>query len=211
VPKPVYFETAAELRAWLDRNHATVTELWIGFHSAASGRAERMSYKQALDEALCFGWIDGIRKSVDPKRYIQRFTPRKARSYWSLVNTARARELIAEGRMAAPGLKVFEARDEKETRKYSFERAAPEFAPALAKAFRANKAAWAFFQTQPPGYRRLATFWVMDAKKDETRERRLAELIDRCARRVPLAELVRLPTKSSAPSKPRRGAPRGRR
>src|ERR1700687_2983548 len=106
--RPVFFPTAADLRAWLQENHATVAELWIGLHSAASGRAARLTYKQALDEALCFGWIDGVRKSVDATRYMQRFTPRRTKSYWSRVNTARAKELLAAGRMAPPGLKTFE-------------------------------------------------------------------------------------------------------
>jgi uncharacterized protein YdeI (YjbR/CyaY-like superfamily) len=217
MPKPVFFETAAELRAWLERNHATVAELWVGFHSAASGRSERMTYKQALDEALCFGWIDGVRKSLDPTRYVQRFTPRKAKSYWSLVNTGRARELIAAGRMAPPGLRAFEARDEETTRRYSFEREAAQLSPAMEKAFRANATAWAFFQAKPPGYRRLCAFYITSAKKEETRARRLAALIAGCASGKGLPGLERParkaggPARSSAPSARRRGAPRGRR
>jgi uncharacterized protein YdeI (YjbR/CyaY-like superfamily) len=219
--RPVFFATAAALRAWLEANHATVPELWIGLHSAASGREARLTYKQALDEALCFGWIDGVRKSVDPTRYMQRFTPRRPKSYWSRVNTARAKELVAAGRMAPSGLKAFEARDEPTTRRYSFEREAACFTPSMEKTFRANAPAWEFFQSEPPGYQRLCTFWVTSAKKEETRERRLAELIARCARRLALSQLVRPtpksgparsgPARSSAPSARRRGAPRGRR
>src|SRR5712691_7779412 len=145
--KPVFFATAADLRAWLEANHAAVPELWVGLHSAASGRAARLSYKQALDEALCFGWIDGVRKSVDPTRYMVRFTPRKAKSYWSRVNTARARELAANGRMSPPGLRAFEARDESTTRRYSFEREAASLPRAMERTFRASACAWAFFQS----------------------------------------------------------------
>ena len=208
--KPVFFATVADLRAWLQENHATLVELWIGFHSAASGRAERLTYKQALDEALCFGWIDGVRKSVDATRYTQRFSPRKAKSYWSRVNTARAKELVAAGRMAPPGLKAFEARDESATRRYSFERDEARLTPPMEKAFRANAAAWQFFQSRPPGYRRLCAFWVTSAKKQETQARRLAALIAHCARRQALPGLAR-PVRSSASSARPRGAPRGRR
>ena len=210
MPKPVFFETAADLRSWLQEHHAALPELWIGFHSAASGRADRLTYKQALDEALCFGWIDGVRKSVDATRYMQRFTPRRTKSYWSRVNTARAKELLAAGRMAPPGLKAFEARDETVTRRYSFERDTARFTPAMEKAFRANAPAWEFFQSKPPGYRHLCTFWVTSAKKEETRARRLAALVARCARRQAIPGLER-PARSSAPAARPRGAPRGRR
>jgi uncharacterized protein YdeI (YjbR/CyaY-like superfamily) len=139
-----------------------------------------------------------------------RFTPRRAKSYWSRVNTARAKELVALRRMAPHGLRAFEARDEPTTRRYSFERDAPHFTPAMEKAFRAKAPAWEFFQSRPPGYRRLCTFWVTSAKKEETRQRRLATLIALCARRQALPGLSR-PARSTAPSAPRRGAPRGRR
>ena len=130
-----------------------------------------------MDEALCFGWIDGIKKRVDEQRYTHRFTPRKASSTWSLVNTRRVAELITLGRMAPPGLDAYNRRDPEKTGIYSFERAAAAFTPPLERALRKHAAAWRFFRAQPPGYRRLLTFWVMSAKQPETRERRLAALV----------------------------------
>ena len=141
-------------------------------YKKASGKGG-ITYKEALDEALSFGWIDGVRKSLNDEAFVQRFTPRKAKSYWSAVNTKRAKELIAAKRMAPPGLKAFEARDPAATSRYSFEREAPEFEPAQIKRFRSNKAAWTFFAAQPPGYRRLMTFYVTSAKRPETRAARL--------------------------------------
>jgi uncharacterized protein YdeI (YjbR/CyaY-like superfamily) len=176
VGSPRFFATADEFRAWLTKNHATRSELWLGMYKKAAGK-RGISYKEALDEALCFGWIDGVRKSLNDEAFVQRFTPRKAKSYWSAVNTKRAKELIAEKRMAPPGLDAFEARDPSATARYSFEREAPEFEPSQVTRFRSNKAAWAFFAAQPPGYRRLMTFYVTSAKKEETRTARLEKLI----------------------------------
>ena len=177
---PVFFQSAAEFRRWLAKNHAKQTELWLGMYKKASGKGG-INYKEALDEALCYGWIDGVRKSLDADSFVQRFTPRKAKSYWSAVNTRRAHELIKEKRMAAPGLKTFEARDQELTARYSFEREAPVFDPAYVKTFKANRAAWNFFEKQPPGYRRLATFYVMSAKRPETRTQRLERVISTSA------------------------------
>lgn len=193
---PRFFRSADELRAWLEKAHDSVSELWIGFFNQRSGQTG-ITYKQALDEALCFGWIDGVRKSVDEGRYMQRFTPRKARSIWSLVNIKRVGELKALGRMCAPGLAAFARRDEKQARAHSFERANVRLSGALERRFRANAPAWAFFQSQPPGYRRIATFFVMSAKKDETRLERLATLIALCekGRRFPMLERTPRPAK----------------
>jgi len=186
---PRFFRSAAELRAWLDKNHDCTSELWLGFFNQRSGQTG-ITYRQALDEALCFGWIDGVRKSVDGGRYMQRFTPRQARSIWSLVNIKRVGELKALGRMCAPGLAAFARRDEKRSGVYSFERANVRLSGALERRFRANAPAWAFFQSQPPGYRRIATWFVMSAKKDETRLKRLATLIalSEKGRRLPMLE-----------------------
>ena len=173
---PIFFKSQSEFRRWLAKNHAAQSELWLGMYKKASGKGG-ITYKEALDEALCYGWIDGVRKSLNDEAFVQRFTPRKAKSYWSAVNTKRAQELITEKRMAAAGLKAFEARDRALTARYSFEREAPEFEPAQVKRFRANKAAWTFFAAQPPGYRRLMTFYVTSAKKEETRAARLEKLI----------------------------------
>ena len=175
-PDPVFFSSMRAFRSWLAKNHAKHSELWLGMYKKASGKVG-ITYKEALDEALCYGWIDGVRKSLDADSFVQRFTPRKAKSYWSAVNTKRAKELIKEKRMAAPGLKAFEARDAAASARYSFEREVPVFEAAHLKAFKANRAAWDFFEKQPPGYRRLATFYVTSAKRPETRAQRLDRVI----------------------------------
>ena len=189
---PRFFRSASELRAWLEKNHDSVSELWVGFFNQRSGRTG-ITYKEALDEALCFGWIDGVRKSVDEGRYAQRFSPRKARSMWSLVNMKRVGELKALGRMCAPGLAAFDRRDEKRSGVDSIARANAKLSGALERQFRANARAWAFFQSRPPGYRHLSTWFVMSAKKDETRLKRLATLIDLCAKGRLLPGLDRPP------------------
>jgi uncharacterized protein YdeI (YjbR/CyaY-like superfamily) len=198
-PAPQFFRSASELRAWLEKNHDSVSELWIGFFNQRSGKTG-LTYREALDESLCFGWIDGVRKSVDEGRYMQRFTPRKARSMWSLVNMKRVEELKALGRMCAPGLAAFEKRDEKTSGVHSIARANAAFTRELARRFRASAKAWAFFQGRPPGYRHLATWFVMSAKKDETRLRRLDSLIALCAKGRLLPGLDR-PSKPSKPKK----------
>lgn len=176
--KTAYFKTAAEFRRWLAAHHASEPELIVGFYRKASGKPS-VSYKEAVDEALCYGWIDGIKKRVDEQRYTHRFTPRKKDSIWSSVNAARVKALIALKRMAKPGLEAWERRDPKKTGIYSFENRPKTFEPALERTFRKNSAAWTFFCAQPPGYRRLATFYVMSAKQPETRERRLAVLVQK--------------------------------
>ena len=178
---PTHVATAAEFRLWLEKNHATATELWVGFYKKASGKTG-MTYAEAVDEALCFGWIDGIIKRIDEDSYAHRFSPRKPTSIWSRVNVAKAERLIASGRMRPPGLEAFAARSAEKTAVYSFEaRETAKFSPALLRRFRANKNAWTFFSAQPPGYRRLMTFMVMSAKQEPTRERRLDRLIDASA------------------------------
>jgi uncharacterized protein YdeI (YjbR/CyaY-like superfamily) len=175
--KPVFFESPSAFREWLARHHDSVLEAWIGFHKKAAGR-KSVTYSEALDEALCFGWIDGVRRTLDEKRWTIRFTPRKPRSTWSLVNIRRAAALKKKGRMAPAGLKAFDTRDRARSGIYSFEqRAALRLDAAAEKKFRARRKAWSFFQAQPPGYRKTATFWVMSAKKEETRARRLDQLI----------------------------------
>lgn len=174
---PTYFESQNAFRKWLQKNHAKVDVLFVGFYKKESGRGG-ITYKEALDEALCFGWIDGVRKSVDDESYMQRFTPRKPKSYWSAVNTKRYRELEKLGRIAAPGAKAFEARDAGKTAQYSFERETAELDPAMQKKLDANKRAAEFFKAQPPYYRRVAAWYVISAKRDETRMKRLEQLID---------------------------------
>ena len=177
---PRYFKTPAEFRRWLSAHHASENELRVGFYKKASG-LPGISYKEAVDEALCFGWIDGVKHRVDEARYTHRFTPRKTTSTWSVVNTRRIKELIALKRVAAPGLDAFKRRDPKKTRLYSFENRPAAFDPALERAFKTQAKAWSYFRAQPPGYQRLAIFFVMSAKRQPTRERRLAVLMKRSA------------------------------
>jgi len=174
--EPKFFSTAALFRKWLEKNHNRSNELLVGFHKKDSGK-KSMTYPEALDEALCFGWIDGVRKSIDDSSYTIRFTPRKPRSIWSLVNIKHVERLKEQNRMKAAGLAAFEIRDPKRSGIYSFETAERELSPEFGKKFRANKQAWKFFQEQPPGYRKVAAFYVMSAKKEETRLRRLGQLI----------------------------------
>jgi len=171
-----YFSTATAFRRWLAAHHAAERELLVGFYKKASGR-HGISYKDAVDEALCFGWIDGIKQRVDDQRYTHRFTPRKPSSTWSLINANRAKELIALERMAKPGLEAFQRRDPRKTGIYSFEQRPSTLDPALERIFRRRAAAWTFFRAQPPGYQRLMIFFVMSAKQQATRERRLAVLM----------------------------------
>lgn len=175
--KPVFFKSAADFREWLDQHHADARELLVGFYRRESGRGG-ITYPEALDEALASGWIDGVRKRIDAEAYTIRFTPRKPGSIWSAVNIARVGELITRGLMKPSGLRVFRERDERKTRQYSYEREQGKLGPALDAALRANRKASAFFDAQPPGYRKTVIFWVMSAKKDETRARRLAHLIE---------------------------------
>ncbi len=169
------FNTATEFREWLEENHDRATELWLGFFKNRTGKTS-ITYREALDEALCFGWIDGVRKSIDDTAYKQRFTPRRPKSYWSAVNTRRARELADLGRMAAPGAKAFEQRTS-DSNKYSFESRPKELPLAYVRQFKANREAWEFFRAQAAWYQRTATFWVVSAKQEETRQRRLDMLM----------------------------------
>lgn len=173
---PRFFASQAAFRKWLEANHAKAGELWIGFWKAHTGR-KGLTYEEAVEEALCFGWIDGLVKRHDEAAYMQRFTPRRARSVWSAINIAKVEALRKAGRMAKPGLAAFAGRDTKRAGLYSFENREVVLEAAFEKRFRARKAAWTFFAAQPPGYRRLAAFWVMQAKREETRERRFAQLV----------------------------------
>lgn len=175
--KPKFFSSPDQFREWLAKNHDNASELLVGFHKKDSGK-KSITYSQALDEALCFGWIDGVRRSLDDTSYTIRFTPRKPKSIWSNVNVRHVERLTKEGRMAEPGIKAYALRDPERTGIYAFENRPREFSPEFEKKFRANKRAWEFFQTEPPSIRRVCIFWVMSAKKEETRLRRLEQLID---------------------------------
>ena len=171
-----FFETQAEFRAWLEAHHDKASELWLGIRKKGSG-LPTVTYREAVDEALCFGWIDGLAKSIDDTSYRQRFTPRRKGSIWSAVNIARVGELTRLGRMHPAGLAVFRQRDPAKTNRYSFEQENVELAAPYEAQFRANEQAWAFFQGQPQSYRKPAIWWVMSAKRPETQEKRLATLI----------------------------------
>lgn len=173
---PRFFGSSAEFRRWLEAHHESASELWVGFYKKGSGRGG-IGYKDAVDEALCFGWIDGLKKRVDGERYMHRFTPRTPGSIWSAVNLKRMNELIALGVVSLRGRKTFDERDPKKAGLYSFENRPSVLAPALERRFRANRRAWTFFRAQPPGYQKVCVFFVMSAKKDETRLRRLETLI----------------------------------
>ncbi len=183
---PRTFPGAAAFRAWLRKHGRRERELVVRFVKVRVP-GHGLTYAQALDEALCFGWIDGVRRRRDADSYTIRFTPRKPRSTWSRVNVAHVERLIRERRMAAPGLAAYRAREEERTGLYSFERRAMTLAPRYARALRARPKAWAFFAAQPPWYRRTCTFWVMSAKQEATRARRLAQLVASSARgqRIP--------------------------
>jgi uncharacterized protein YdeI (YjbR/CyaY-like superfamily) len=171
-----FFKSPARFHDWLEKNHDKVSELWVGFHKKGSGKPS-ITYPEALDEALCFGWIDGVRQSLDESSYTIRFTLRKPKSIWSNVNTKRATVLKKLGRMKPSGLKAFAAREDKRSGVYSFENAPRELDEVYAKRFRANKKAWDFFAAQPPFFKRTVAFWIMSAKKEETRLRRLDGLM----------------------------------
>ncbi len=186
---PRFFRTPADFRRWLERNHASAAELWVGFWKKGAGKAG-MGYDEAVEEALCFGWIDGLVRGRDAESYVQRFTRRKPKSIWSAINLRKVEALERAGRMAPPGREAHAQRDPKRANLYSFENRDVVLSPAFAKRFKASKAARKFFEAQPPGYRRIAAFWVMSAKREETRERRFAQLMADSQRGVRIPQLA---------------------
>lgn len=192
----LFFPTPAALRAWLEQHHATQRELWIGYYKKGSG-VPSITWPESVDEALCFGWIDGVRKTIDARSYRIRFTPRRSGSTWSAVNVRRVKELLAQGRMQPAGLSAFEQRAGDKTAIYAYEqRQGAELGAELEQIFRANQPAWAFFQSQPAGYRRTAIWWVISAKQEETRRRRFATLVEDSAQGRRIKALSR-PEKSA--------------
>jgi uncharacterized protein YdeI (YjbR/CyaY-like superfamily) len=178
---PVYFETAQQFRAWLAAHAQVATELLVGFRKVGSGLPS-MCWSESVDQALCFGWIDGVRKRVDADSYTIRFTPRQPRSIWSAVNIEKVAALRSAGLMTAAGEAAFALRSEARSQVYAYEQAAPaELAPEAAALFRANAAAWAYFESCPQGYRQRMLHAIVSAKKQETRDGRLARLIEACA------------------------------
>ena len=191
--EPTYFASPQEFRAWLERNHQSAAEILVGFHKVGSGRPS-MTWPQSVDEALCFGWIDGVRRRVDDERYTIRFTPRKGRSTWSAVNIKRMGELMDAGLAHPAGIRAFEGRVDDRSRIYSYEqREHATLTPEQEAHFRATPGAWEYFQAQPPWYRKTALWWMVSARKDETRTRRLDTLIADSAAGRPIKPLDRNP------------------
>jgi uncharacterized protein YdeI (YjbR/CyaY-like superfamily) len=185
MPRPTFFSTPADLNRWLKQHHAAADELWVGFHKRATGKPS-ITWPESVDEALCYGWIDGIRKSLGAESYMIRFTPRRPGSHWSQINISKARALIEQRRMRPAG-KAFDGRDSAKTKQYSFENRPTSLPPTYLRLLKADRDAWAFFQAQPAGYRRTCAWWIMSAKKEETRRRRIGILLESSAkrRRVP--------------------------
>ncbi|WP_019809184.1 YdeI/OmpD-associated family protein [Saccharomonospora halophila] len=177
-PDPAFFARPADWRGWLEENYDTATELWVGFHRR-SADPSGMTWSEAVDEALCLGWVDGQRRKVDDERYMIRFTPRKSGSVWSAVNTDRVGQLRQQGRMRPAGENAFAQRSESRAGSYSYEQDADSvaFDPEQERRLRADEAAWTFFTSQPASYRKAATWWVVGAKKEQTRAKRFEQLL----------------------------------
>jgi uncharacterized protein YdeI (YjbR/CyaY-like superfamily) len=181
--KPVYFANAATLRRWFAKHAATAPQLVVGFMKKGSGVAS-VTWPETVDEALCVGWIDGVRHRIDDKRYQIRFAPRRRGSHWSNINIRRVAALKAAGRMKAAGLAAFEARSKTRSGRASYEQKVPvKLSPQVIRVFKRNTPAWKYYGSLPPGYRKMVNWWVMSAKKDETRMRRLATLVSACAQK----------------------------
>jgi len=175
--KAKFFSSPGQFRQWLEQNHDRETELLVGFHKKSSGK-KSITYPEALDEALCFGWIDGVRRNMDETSYSIRFTPRQPRSIWSLVNVNHVERLKKERRMHAAGLAAYDRRDPERTGIYAFENEPRQLSPAYEKIFRQNKKAWKFFEQMAPSLKRTSIYWIMSAKKEETQIRRLKHVIE---------------------------------
>lgn len=204
-----FFASAAAFRAWLERNHATAHDLVVGFDRVEAGRGT-LTYPQALDEALCFGWIDGLRRGIDDARYSIRFTPRRPGGYWSAVNLGHVARLTKAGRMTAAGRAAFAARDPEKTLDYSVEIRRHDLAPAFARRIAADPKARSHFGAMTPSYRRAATHWIMSAKLEATRQRRFATLLD-CSRRgvkVPPLDFPKAAVAARKPARRRRAGAR---
>ncbi len=190
-PKPTFFPTPSDFRAWFESHHDQFQELFVGFHKKSSGKPS-ITWPESVDAALCFGWIDGVRKSIDDTSYTIRFTPRRPTSTWSAINIKRVQQLKKTGLMHLAGLKAFAARSAKKSAIYSYEqRKSARFTREQAKQFRANKGAWEFFRSQAPWYQRVTTYWVISAKMEETKHKRLSLLIEHSQNRRTLPHLTR--------------------
>lgn len=189
--EPSFFPTALDFRSWLGKHHSEAGELWVGFHRKGSG-VPSITWEEAVDVALCFGWIDGIRKSAGPLRYVIRFGRRKPSSAWSVRNIARVRELARQDLMEPAGLLAFSRLKSERSAVYSYEqRKAARLSPAQERRFRSDRMAWEYFRAQAPSYQRTASWWVVSAKREETRLRRLEKLIEASGRRRPIDAIAR--------------------
>lgn len=187
---PIYFASPAAFREWLAAHHESAPELWVGYFKRHTGRAS-LTWPESVDEALCYGWIDGIRRSVDGDRYVIRFTPRRSTSTWSDVNIRRVAVLTAEGRMTEAGLAAFRRREEARSRAYTYEQPPKALPRAWRDALAADPHALADFRARPPWYRRTAVAWVMSAKREATRQRRFDQLVACAAKGEPIPQLAR--------------------
>ena len=187
--KVKFFSSAEQFRKWLERNHETESELFIGFHKKSSGK-KSITYPEALDEALCFGWIDGVRRKINETSYTQRFSPRRPKSIWSLINIKHVERLKKQGRMQSAGLVVFGRREPRRIGVYSFENSPLQLPAAYEKKFRQNKTAWDFFEQQAPSFKKVAIFWIMSAKKEETQMSRLLQLIENAEKGIKRGAIV---------------------
>ena len=177
LPKPTFFSTQAVFRKWLEKNHEKTSELLVGFYKVTSGKPS-MKWSESVDEAICFGWIDGIRRSIDEESYSIRFTPRKSTSIWSAINIKKVEELTKKKLMDPAGINAFSKRKEHKSRIYSYEKEAENLSDEFLGKFKLNKKAWTFFQSMAPSYQRTAIHWVMSAKQESTKIKRLTELIN---------------------------------
>ena len=196
--KPLFFPTPSDFRKWLAKHHAITAELWVGYYKKDSGKPS-ITWPESVDQALCYGWIDGVRKSIDASRYKIRFTPRKSGSVWSSINIKRVQALIEEKQMTPAGLKAYESRKENRSGIYSYEQRRAELEEPYDRLLKKNKAAWRFFQSQPPSYRKTASWWIISAKQEATRRKRLEKLIAHSAQEERLPHLrPSKPTQRSA-------------
>ncbi|MBI5021327.1 MAG: YdeI/OmpD-associated family protein [Ignavibacteriales bacterium] len=174
--KPIFFPSQSEFRKWLEKNYKKKTELLVGYYKVDSGKPS-MTWSQSVDEALCFGWIDGIRRSIDKESYCIRFTPRKLSSNWSAINIQKVKTLIKQGLMRQAGLEAFSHRKKDKSKTYSFENAAQKFTESFETKFKSNKKGWDFFKAQPPSYQKMVIHWIMSAKQESTQFTRLEKTI----------------------------------
>lgn len=174
---PLFFSKPAEFRRWLEENHQKESELLVGFYKVHTGKPS-MTWSESVDEAICFGWIDGIRRKIDDESYCNRFTPRKPRSNWSAVNIKKVEKLIGQKRMTPAGLAAFEKRNENRSSIYSYENRPEKLSDELENKFQVDTQAWQFFNNQAPSYRKTMIYWVMSAKQQSTQQSRLVKLIE---------------------------------